>query len=461
MTDQQLPEATRWLLEQQTLVRAPKREPLPTPITGGGSAPTVVVASSESTQYSKDRADFRCTGVNDEMTVQRALNVCALTGGIVWLCEGGYYFEVPTTGPAITIPPTTALWGVGESTDGAAALDMSNASDPGRQAMVRMGNHTQIRGLTIYCYDSVLPIQFATNATVLKVVDCWLEPRDVACIEGSGNSLIWIERNVLVPGGAPTDEDDSSIHLTGNGLVDIWIQRNYMSSGWHGVFIDGDQGKNYIRDNEMNQMWYSGVRLKNDVNPIFATKVAGNVISVPGVDADGSTGDAGIYVTADGADIDPTTAQNLGLDIHDNTVEVGGAIIHGIRISDICLVNCHDNYIEQQGMHGIFLENANDNQVHGNTIQEPNTFPTTTFDGISLEGSDRNYVYLNKLVEHRGGSPNYYRYGINVSDAASDDNAIFLNDLRLAGSGTDFFNDAGTGTLVDPPSGAPYGSNLT
>lgn len=428
---------------------------------GSGSAPTVVVAASNSTQFSKDRADFVCTGANDEGVIQMAMDYCVPLGGIVWLCEGGYSVEIPPGDAALVVPVGVSLQGVGHGMNGVgASIEMQNLTDPGRQALIRMRGHSEIHNLTLYAWDSAIGVELTDYEGFMKITDCWIDVDGGACIEGLESNEVWIERNLLFNSGNPLTEADSAIHVTTAGIVDLWISRNWILGGWHGVFLDGDQGRNFVIDNYISQSWYSGVRLRNTVNPIFATVVSRNVISVPGQGSDGSTGEAGVYISADGADIDPTLAQSNGLIVADNVIEVASTC-YGIRLTDCCLVNVHNNYIEQQGLHGIFLEDANACQIHDNTIQEPNTFPVTSYDGIHLVTSDDNYIRANTIVEHRGGSPAYFRYAINISDAASDRNIVVGNDLRLAGSGTGFINDAGTGTrVVYPGAAAPVGDNF-
>lgn len=434
------------------------------PPLGRGGAPTVVVASIQSTAYSKQRADFFCTGVDDHVIINQALAVCEAGGygGTVWLCEGGYYCEIPATDAAIVVPVGVKLCGVGHGMNGVgASLEMQNLTDPGRQALIRMKGHSEVHNLTLYAWDSAIGIQLTDFNGFQKIVDSWIETDNGACIEGNESHEVWVERNMLWNRGNPASDADSCIHIYGNNTVGWWVNNNWIINGYHGIFFDGDQGLNFIHDNHIEGTWYSGIRLKNDVNPIFASSIIGNLIQQPGIDSDGTSGDACIYISSDGADVDPTTAQSNGVLIADNKLEIAAAT-YGIRLSDCCLITVHDNYLEQQGLHGIYLENANANQIHDNLIQEPNTWPALTYDGIFLEGSDDNYIRMNTLIEHRGGSPTYYRYAINVSDAASNNNVIVGNNLRLAGSGTGFINDAGTGTILTwPAGGAGIGDNFT
>lgn len=57
---------------------------------GGAGAPTIVVAAANSTAFSLARADYFCTGVNDEIVIQAALNELVDIGGRLLLCEGNY-----------------------------------------------------------------------------------------------------------------------------------------------------------------------------------------------------------------------------------------------------------------------------------------------------------------------------------------------------------------------------------
>lgn len=59
----------------------------------GGGAPTIVIAASDATSFSKSKADFVCTGTNDEATVQAAIELLATTGGRILLSEGRFHFN--------------------------------------------------------------------------------------------------------------------------------------------------------------------------------------------------------------------------------------------------------------------------------------------------------------------------------------------------------------------------------
>lgn len=56
---------------------------------GGGGAPTVVVAASDAADLSKSKADFVCSGTNDQDTINQAISTLS-NGGRVLLTEGTY-----------------------------------------------------------------------------------------------------------------------------------------------------------------------------------------------------------------------------------------------------------------------------------------------------------------------------------------------------------------------------------
>ena len=53
---------------------------------GGGGAPTVVVAASDATELSKAKADYLCTGVDDHLMVQEAVDLMVAATPRVGAC---------------------------------------------------------------------------------------------------------------------------------------------------------------------------------------------------------------------------------------------------------------------------------------------------------------------------------------------------------------------------------------
>lgn len=78
-------------------------------VLGGGGAPSVVVAASNSTDLSKLKADLICPGVNDEETIQAAVDLIP-SGGRLLLTEGTFNVAI---NDVITLPDFTTLQGLG------------------------------------------------------------------------------------------------------------------------------------------------------------------------------------------------------------------------------------------------------------------------------------------------------------------------------------------------------------
>ncbi len=70
----------------------------PTQGLGGGGAPTVVVAASDASDRSKKKADFQCSGINDQDIINLALAELPLgstVGGMLVLTEGTFFLNGP------------------------------------------------------------------------------------------------------------------------------------------------------------------------------------------------------------------------------------------------------------------------------------------------------------------------------------------------------------------------------
>lgn len=103
---------SRFIRKKKEVVRGERISP-----PGGGGAPTVVIAASNSTQFSKDRADVQCTGTNDHLLIQQVLDGLDLFGGVgvrVLLCEGTFNFNMTgATTHALRFKGPTLLQGMG------------------------------------------------------------------------------------------------------------------------------------------------------------------------------------------------------------------------------------------------------------------------------------------------------------------------------------------------------------
>lgn len=58
-----------------------------------GDETEILIAPSDATEGDKNRAHFICTGKNDELVIQQALNCISKNSGVITLLNGNYYFD--------------------------------------------------------------------------------------------------------------------------------------------------------------------------------------------------------------------------------------------------------------------------------------------------------------------------------------------------------------------------------
>lgn len=58
-----------------------------------GDETEILIAPSDGTEGDKNRAHFVCTGTNDELVIQQALNCISKNSGVITLLNGNYYFD--------------------------------------------------------------------------------------------------------------------------------------------------------------------------------------------------------------------------------------------------------------------------------------------------------------------------------------------------------------------------------
>ena len=58
-----------------------------------GDETEILIAPSDATEGDKNRAHFVCTGKNDELVIQQALNCISKNSGVITLLNGNYYFD--------------------------------------------------------------------------------------------------------------------------------------------------------------------------------------------------------------------------------------------------------------------------------------------------------------------------------------------------------------------------------
>lgn len=121
------------------------------------------------------------------------------------------------------------------------------------------------------------------------------------------------------------------------------------------------------------------------------------------------------------------------------------ANLSGIRVTQnkhtVVGNNCNGN-----NRHGIWINGASFCTVEGNIVTDNSEETDNTYDGIFLDGdSNENSIIGNTCNTLQ---PTFdQRYGINISEAACDDNLVALNILNGNVSGE--LNDVGTNTILE------------
>jgi len=447
---------------------------------GGGGMSTVLVAASDSLDIDKAKADYVCTGVNDQDIIQQAIDLVndfggfGPGGGTVWLAPGTYNVEVPASGPAIDVKTGVTLRGFEPGAEGATYIQPSNTSDPGSGGeVIRLRAVTTMENVTVYAFYSYPTIRLDDFDSHIRIVDCYLENWEGACIAASGNDFVWVERCFLSTGyGA--DDTTSAIYVA-SSATDWWISHNYITGGYHGVFFDSGSsaaGRINILNNYVLGTGFGGiVWIAPDEGCAYGV-ITGNQVFGVGSNASGGTQFGAIHLesNSDGTSLaasgDSGSQLTAGTLVHSNIIE-GVNVLHGVMVDGAIGHQIVNNWIENASQHGVYLLESSDCQVRGNDILWPDG-TSDTYDGIHLAAgssiaSKRNYVVGNRVYDTLAGTPSYWRYGINVAGTACYDNIIVGNDLRYTSgaTGTAIANSAGTATLLSWPSHGTYGDNFT
>lgn len=440
-------EGVRRLLLKFEGLDPPEPEGLPTPIIGGGGAPTVVVAASDSSVWSKGRADFICTGTNDEGTIQRAIEAVKLSFGRVILCEGNY--NIVTTGgqSAIKVWAGTSLLGLGmEKT----YILVDSHSGAGTAIMVESQGNGYIRDLAFWnnTDSDITAIKLGANWGNLDVTrvrfDCDGRMIDTA----GGNNNCVVAECILANGDFNLAEPQIRLDACRR-----WVIRdNEGFSGRNFVRVENDCTDINIHDNYAEQIGeeaiicqpgagsHAGQAIKIHHNS-FLISGAGGLFSAILIDTTGTI-----------------TTSALSFHVDNNIID--GPIKYGIELIDAHHVRLFGNVIEEAGRHGIFLDASSDCMLHDNYVWQASQETDNTYDGIFLQGdSNDNSIQANKFIKHTGATPRT-RYCVNVSALACDRTVVVSNQMR-GGYQTAAINNAGTGTIITyPGGGAGIGDNF-
>jgi parallel beta-helix repeat protein len=417
------------------LLKAYRRaEELPAPdpgITGGGGAPTVVIAPSDSSQLSKDKADFECPGTDDTFLFQQAVDLAA--GGRLLITEG----TVQLTRP-IVVPQFTKLEGMGQFGTNL------RFSGPTATTILDAGTGSVLTDFQItFASTSEVGIDAAENVAVQRVAffDAGLSATGVL-VTGDHVSVVecWSEMAYLVRAVVDFEGVVVANNRIPTGSIDMgdplgWIVTGNMIE--NGDIFGGAASRSIIGHNQIIN--YLG-NVFGFSDAAESCVIQGNVIEAPG-GAELTLGSGSSFCSVAG------NVLGISTDIGINLISAASCSVVG-------------NVLNYPGEHGIRLSASSDCVIEGNLVFGPGQNSNNTFDGIFLEGnSDRNHVTGNRVLS----DPLAFvaaRYGINVSAATCNDNVVVNNYLGVdAAYGTNALNDAGTATMLVFPAGA-FGDNF-
>jgi len=444
-----------------------------------GRTATVIVAALGSSLQAKAQADFVCDGVNDHVEIQAAIDVLPATGGEVKLLEGTYNIEA-----TINLDSYQTLRGCGRNTNLATVTAnltfLSAVGGAGTEKTGIIVADLQIDGgagaisdygISFYYVD----YSFIQNVYSRRHASCGmlLENSDFNTIEGNvcqGNSdgiRLHISNNNTITGNN-CPGNDYGIRLR-DTCSNNTVVGNTCIGNTDGIQLYGSSN-NTVTGNTCQGGAAVGINLtaSSDNNTVTGNTCQGNSshgITLTGSDNNTISGNTfqgnynGIYLTTG-------CIKNT---ISGNTCQ--GNTRRGIHLYNSCDNNlisensCQDNswdgiYIKNSdgntitgnvcqgsGLHGIGIEGCNNGAIIGNTCTENSQDADNTYDDIYLEESDHNDIQSNTC--RAGAQANKPRYGINISDAASDENLVIDNDLYDDGFIAAPFNDVGTGTKLN------------
>lgn len=400
---------------------------------GGGAAggvPTVMVAAVDSRERIINSADVQATGNGDESAIQAAIDeVQEVGGGRVVLAEGTFSLS-----GGFTVPSGVELYGMGQGTI------LEFVGPTGTTIITAVGgNHFAMFTLL---FSSANEIGIAVNGdavTIDQVTFSDFGGLSATAVQVAGDQCS--VTNCLAEVG-------TFVSATAR-FRDVTVANNRVTTGQ--VLMDDSESWN-VSDNVFGDGNIIG---EDGLNTIIAHNIINSAIPHASDIIFGFTG------AAENCIIDGNSVQDAG----GGGIKIGAGsvstIIRGnqISISNLgieafgsnCLII--GNLLWFSGEHGIKATDCLDGHIAQNIIHGPGQNAGNTYDGIILTGnSDRNSIDGNHIRVAGFGGP--ARYGINISAATCNDNAVGENFYFFAADfGTAEFNDAGTGTQL-PGSGS-------
>jgi parallel beta-helix repeat protein len=374
---------------------------------------TIIIAAHDSRD--KLRADYVCTGIDDQETINQAISTIASRGGTILFLEGTYIL----TG-SINLVSNIALVGQGRGTIFKFPENLEGTFNViyGSEISGIIVSDLKIDGSNLTFDTDIVGISLY-KVTNSKVNSCWFEGGDTQRISGIGLSYCKnniIEGNIFYNNGSCIDFENSICNIIANNVI--------LNSGSAISIFNSD--KNIVIGN-VSRYSSDSIYIQSSKN----NTITGNV------------------------SLNYSTGINL-LGSENNTI-VGNVCQEGINGFEVHTSS--NNIIEanviEENSNGIFLdEGANRNTIIANKLQD-NVL------GIRLARTcSHNIITSNSLLDNETGilletacsfnliSNNIVRfntdYGIRIASNSCENNVVHGNDLYQ--NATDF-SDNGSWTI--------------
>lgn len=392
---------------------------------------SLTVAASDSSPESKSNADYICSGVNDEVTINSAIAKLA-AGGKVLLLEGTFKIAdaIAINHDKITIS------GMGWAT----VLEASGATDfdgPGSTYGVISSNghdYLKICNLRIDCSNTTGGVQEG-----ISLFDCNF------CIISNVYIHDTFNANAISL-NATADAQTKHNQIVGNLIENI---------AGYGINLINSQYS--IVANNIIDSVETAILLSNSGtnNPTKYTVVQGNTIY--NIDT-GSAGNEAIYVSLYstnniiiGNTIHSGPNFSFGINIFADYTTVKGNTIHGVgygiwinSAADYCLID--GNHLFATLDDGITITSGHCN-VTNNVVVAAGQATDNTYSCIDIGGANADYNNVQGNVCRKGNEANEPKYGIWIEAAVCVNNIVTNNDLYDSGQTADL-QDSGTGTVT-------------
>lgn len=414
---------------------------------GGGGDPSILIAASDATPQSKEMAHYIATGANDDVLINTALGIFLndgpSQGGRVVLSEGNFY----CTPGEIVATDRMHIHGLGHNR----TAIRNNAVGTSSTSLVTAQTAAGVSNLSILTENSYAGIALTADFASLHGIRHAGPAHQGIAITGGQQPMSDLRLN--------GDYAHSGLYVNGDNvnLTNVIVLR--VASTGPAVFIDNSTANASTITGlvVMNQVSGAGGGIQIDAGEV--------VVSGFAIVTQGESG-----ITIDNADVFDCVFSDGYIEADYGVRMINTGIVTNTRFSDLVIkaaVSGMDMALVFQslisgvavydaGEHAFLFDNCDNNTISNCVAYQPGRNTDNTYDGfIFSNDSDENHIHGNHVIPASSG--NATRYGINISAATCDDNAVYANYLgATADYGTGDLNDAGTGTLTAPAANGQF-----